>query len=86
MTRYQRSPHLSRLIALAAERAVKGAELVVGGGVAPLTASTYIVKGSTMYLVDLETGTCTCPDSKAPVIEGAKLCKHTCAVMLYKSA
>ena len=83
-TRYAMSQQLTRLIPLARERAVKGAELVASGKVRKLAGPLWLVQGSgDTYIVDLAAGTCDCPDGKAPHdAEGRKFCKHYCAVML----
>jgi uncharacterized Zn finger protein len=86
MTRYQVSPRLMALIPQAGERAVRGAELAVAGQVAKLAGAIYLVQGNgDVYMVDLEQGTCTCPDSRAAEVNGVKLCKHVCAAMLIQT-
>ena len=85
MTRYAMSQQLTRLIPLARERAVKGAELVASGKVRKLAGPLWLVEGSNgePYVVDLAAGTCDCPDGRAPHdADGRKFCKHYCAVML----
>lgn len=85
MTRYGMSPALWRLIPVAHERAVRGAELAIAGRVTHIGGSLYFVAGSSgdYYAVDLAAGSCSCPDGRAPHDEnGRKLCKHVCAVLL----
>lgn len=85
MTRYGMSPALCRLIPVAHERAVRGAELAVAGRVTHIAGPLYFVASSTseFYAVDLAAGSCSCPDGRAPHDEaGRKLCKHVCAVLL----
>jgi uncharacterized Zn finger protein len=83
MTRYQMSPRLMELIPQAGERAVRGAELAVTGQVAKLAGAVYLVRGNgDIYTVDLEQGACTCPDGRAAIVNGVKMCKHVCAVLL----
>ena len=65
-TRYAMSQQLTRLIPLARERAVKGAELVASGKVRKLAGPLWLVQGSgDTYIVDLAAGTCDCPDGRA---------------------
>ena len=83
MTRYELGRRLAALVPVAHERAVKGAELAATGKVHRLGGSLWAVTGSDTYIVDVQAGTCDCPDSRAPHDEqGRKFCKHMCAVML----
>ena len=74
MTRYDVSKRMCELIHVAGPRAVRGAEL-------------YFVASSRpgeWYTVDLDKGTCTCPDGRAPMVNGRRYCKHYVAVELSK--
>ena len=84
MTRFEMSQRLTSLIGVAGFRAVRGAELVASGKVRKLAGPLWLVQGSCdTYCVDLSTGTCDCPDGKAPHdADGRKWCKHYCAVVL----
>lgn len=80
------NPQFTALIHVAHERAVKGAELTASGRVQPIAGRTFLVASSagSAYTVDLDAGTCSCPDGRAPHdAAGRKLCKHVCAAILY---
>ena len=84
MTRFEMGGRMVALIPIAHERAVKGAELAAQGRVHRLAGSLWAVEGSgDTYIVDVQAGTCDCPDGRAPHDEqGRKFCKHMCAVLL----
>lgn len=84
MTRYAMSAKLTGLIPVAGFRAVRGAELVATGRVRHLAGPLWLVEGSSAepYCVDVDAGTCDCPDGRAPQVDGRRMCKHLCAVLL----
>lgn len=88
LTRNRLSASMCRLIPMAHERAVRGAELVATGKVTRIAdGRQFFVAGHTSayYVVDLDAGTCNCPDGRAPkAADGRRLCKHMCAALLSK--
>jgi hypothetical protein len=87
---------LARLVADATQKAPelgtrpeKAAIILLAGKVAPIAANAYEVvnsDGDGAYRVDHAAGTCDCPDytHRAPVVNGAKLCKHRLAVVFLR--
>jgi hypothetical protein len=70
-------------------RSEKTAVILLAGKVAPLAGDAYEVvnsDGDGAYRVDHAAGTCDCPDytHRAPVVNGAKLCKHRLAVLFLR--
>ena len=86
MTRQQLSEQLVDLIPTAAHRAVRGAELVANGNVKHMGGARFLVDSESRsdwaYEVNVEHGTCDCPDFWAPVEGDTKFCKHFCASWL----
>ena len=87
MTRFEAARRLSALVAVAGERAIRGAEMAAGDYVHHIAGDLYLVIGSggagILYVVDAAAGTCNCPDANAPHDgQGRKLCKHMCAVLM----
>ena len=87
---------LARLVADATEKAPelgtrpeKAAIILLAGKVASIAADAYEVvnsDGDGAYRVDHAVDTCDCPDytHRAPVVNGAKLCKHRLAVVFLR--
>ena len=88
MSRFAMSQQLTGLIGVAGFRAVRGAELAASGKVRKLAGPLWLVEGSNgePYVVDLSSGSCDCPDGRAPHdADGVKWCKHMCATVLADS-
>jgi hypothetical protein len=72
-----------------AQRAEKGATILITGKLSPLGEDRYEVVSSdddgTLYLVDQRAESCTCKDyqHRAPEVRGSKCCKHRIAAWLY---
>jgi hypothetical protein len=87
---------LQRLVADATAKAPelgtrpeKAAVILLAGKCSPLGGDAYEVvnsDGDGAYRVDHAAGTCDCPDyaHRAPVVKGAKLCKHRLAVLFLR--
>ena len=87
MTRFEAARRLSALVAVAGERAIRGADMAAGDHVHHIAGDLYLVIGSSaagiLYVVDAGAGTCNCPDANAPHDQhGRKLCKHMCAALM----
>lgn len=67
-----------RRVARAAEALAEG-RVRIQPGPEPGTVVVDSFRGDASYLVDIERGTCTCPDA---AYRGAALCKHRAAVLL----
>ena len=72
-----------------AARAEKAAAILLSGKVAEVAPDLYEVvssAGADAYVVMHDLGMCPCPDfrHRAPVVNGAKLCKHRLAVLFLR--
>jgi len=91
MARFEKAQRLAALMAIAGERAIRGAEMAATDHVHHIAGDLYLVIGSggagILYVVDAAAGTCNCPDGHAPHDDqGRKFCKHVCAVLMTTKA